>query len=242
MTRRVKSRSETDPAGNQTTYSYTDKFFTDNGSNPPATYTPTQSTNAYVTSLSDAIGTGTMGYYFGSGNAAIATDYNGVPTYSHYQDPLDRQTEEIDAIGWKLATYSSSTQSDTYSAVGDISASAGCTGCQHSQTIMDTWGRKASSFLVNPPSGCSSPVEVDFTYDSNGRLYQQSHPYCGSGDPNNVSDRYGYDGLNRAVVVSYPDSQAEETYYGLDIGSLNGATAQQGSASTYGYGYPAGIE
>ena len=79
---------------------------------------------------------------------------------------------------------------------------------------------------------------MDFTYDSNGRLYQQSHPYCGSGDPNNVSDRYGYDGLNRAVVVSYPDSQAEETYYGLDIGNLNGATAQQGSASTYGYGYP----
>ena len=228
--------SATDPAGNLTTYNYADKFFTDSGNDTaPASYTPSQPTNAYLTSVTDPIGTYTEGYYFGSGTEAITWDYNNQPVSSHYQDGLDRKTEEIAPIGWSLANYSSATQSDMYTAVGDTSPSTGCVSCQHSQTNLDSWGRTASQILVNNPIG---PVEVDSSYDTNGRLYTQSHPYSGSGDPNHVLETIGYDALDRQISTMHPDGQSQQVFSGPNVVNVGGLTSQQGVASTYGYGYP----
>ena len=227
---------ETDPAGNPTTYGYADSFFTDGGNDTtPSAYTPPQSTNAYRTSVTDAIGTQTVGYYWGSGKVAIATDYNSVSNYSHYQDGLDRQTEEIDSVGWKLATYSSATQSDMYTAVGDTSPSTSCSSCQHTQAILDSWGRTASQILVNNPIG---QVNIDSTYDLESRLATQTHPYSGSSDPNHVVETFGYDALGHQLSTSHPDGQAQRVAFGVNIKGLGGVLSQLGSASTYGYGYP----
>ncbi|HWG20542.1 MAG TPA: hypothetical protein VG225_08415, partial [Terracidiphilus sp.] len=226
----------TDQVGNPTYYSYSDSFFTDGGNNTtPSAYTPSPHTNAYRTSVIDAIGTQRMGYYWGSGKGATTTDYNGAATTAHYQDGLDRQTEEIDPVGWELATYTSATQSDMYTAVGDTSPSVGCSSCQHSQTFLDEWGRTASSILVNNPI-CQ--VTVEYTYDQIGQLQSQSHPNCGSSDPNHVFEAFGYDALGRQISTTHPDGQMQHVAFGANIGVLGGVTAQQGSASTYGYGYP----
>jgi RHS repeat-associated protein len=228
--------SKTDPAGNVTNYSYADSFFTDNGNGTsPSSYSPTHPTNAYLTKVTDAIGTQTTGYYWGSGHVAVATDYNNQSTYGHYQDGMDRETEELDPIGWSLATYSSAAQSDMYTAVATTSPSTGCVSCQHTQTLLDSWGRTASQILVNNPVG---PVEVDSSYDADGRLYTQSHPYSGSGDPNHVSETFGYDALDRQLSTTHPDSEVQQVAYGPNVGNLQGATSQQGSTATYGYGYP----
>ena len=230
--------SVTNPAGNTTSYLYNDNFFTDPGNGySPTSFTsqPEGATNAYVTSVTDPIGTQTMGYYWGSGNAAIATDYNSQTTASHYADGLDRQTEEIDPIGWSLATYSSATQSDMYAAVADTSPSSGCSSCQHTQTVLDSWGRTSSQILVNNPIG---QVNVDSTYDADGRLATQSHPYSGSGDPNHVSETFWYDALDRQTTVTHPDNETIQTAFGANVGTLLGSSSQYGSASTYGYGYP----
>jgi len=233
--------TQTDPAGNITTYGYADNFYTDPGNDQnPSAYSPEDAsgnkitTNAYVTSVTDAIGTQTIGYYWGSGKAAVTTDYNKQPTYSHYQDGLDRQTEEIDPIGWKLATYSSASRSDMYTSVADASPSTGCSSCQHTQTVLDSWGRTASQILVNNPIG---PVEVDSSYDMDGRLYTQSHPYSGGADPNYVFETFGYDALDRQTSTTHPDGQAQQAAYG-NITSLGGIPSQQGATATYGYGYP----
>jgi RHS repeat-associated protein len=226
----------TDPAGNITTYGYTDNYFTDNGNGTtPSAYAPSLPTNAYVTSVTDAIGTQTMGYYFGSGAEAIATDYNSQSFYSHYQDGLDRQTEEIYPIGWSLATYSSATQSDTYNPIADTSPSIGCSSCQHSQTILDSWGRTASQILVNNPIGS---VQVDSSYDIGGRLSTQSHPYSGSGDQNHVFETFSYDAFDRQISTTHPDGQVQQAAFGPNVGNFGGLTSQQGTASAYGYGYP----
>jgi RHS repeat-associated protein len=226
----------TDPAGNVTHYGYSDAFFTDGGNGTtPSAYTPSNPTNAYLTSVTDVIGIESMGYYWGSGKVGITTDYNSVSTYSHYQDGLDRQTEEIDPIGWKLATYSSATQSDMYTAVADTLPSTGCSSCQHTQAILDTWGRTASQILVNNPIG---QINTDSGYDPEGRLHTQSHPYSGSGDPNHVFETFGYDVLGRQLSTTHPDGQAQRTAFGADVVELGGVTAQQGSTATYGYGYP----
>lgn len=229
-------RTETDPALNITTNSYADNFFIDGGNGTtPIPYTPSQPTNAYVTSVSDSIGTQTTGYYFGSGSEAISTDYNGVSTYSHYQDNLNRQTEKLDPIGWELATYPSATQSDIYSAVGDTSPSTSCSSCQHTQTLLDSWGRTASKTLVNNPVG---PVEVDINHNAIGEVESETHPYSGSSDPNHVFETYIYDALGRTSSVFHPDAQQIRTLYGANVTTFGGPTTQGGSTSSYGYGYP----
>lgn len=75
-------------------------------------------------------------------------------------------------------------------------------------------------------------------YDSGGRLSSQSHPYASSGDPNHVFETFSYDALDRPIYQTHPDGEALQTAYGSNVGSLQGATSQQGSAATYGYGYP----
>jgi hypothetical protein len=76
-----------DSKGNVTTLSYADNFFDDNGANPAQTHSTTTPTNAYVTKITPPGGASlatTLGYYFGTGQLAKATDPNGNTTYSHF--------------------------------------------------------------------------------------------------------------------------------------------------------------
>ena len=154
--------SSTDPAGNKTTYSYADKFFNDNGSNPPQAYTPATPTNAYLTgvtlpAVNGVTMTVSMGYYYGSGKRAVSTDVNGQASYSHFvnpvtlvNDPFDRNTENVLPIGWNLTSYSSPTQADTYAAVADTSPSSSCSSCRHNEFLFDTYGRKVAQEPTSP--------------------------------------------------------------------------------------------
>jgi RHS repeat-associated protein len=221
---------------NKTTYSYTDNFYYDNGSNPPPKYAPS-STNAYVTSVTDPIGITSMGYYYGSGKLAFGTDYNSVTTYSHYMDPflLDRLTETILPIGWTLNTYASETQSDSYSAVGDTSPSTGCVSCTHLRALLDSLGRPVTGNLVNNPAG---EVTVTSNYDGLNRAVSGSHPYIGAHDPNDVSETQYYDGLGRVLQIRHPDGEGVRSEYGASVSNLGGLTTQLSSTTTYGVGYP----
>src|SRR5260370_28157768 len=80
-----------DPNGAITKFSYADNFFTDNGANPPAAFTPSAPTNAYVTQVTaPLVGVSNRyGYSFNTGRGASAVDLNGADGYTHY-DPLDR--------------------------------------------------------------------------------------------------------------------------------------------------------
>ena len=229
---------EIDPKGNVTSYGYADKFYNDNGTNSLQSFTPTNPTNAYVTSATaPLIGTATAGYYYGSGNQAFLTDQNGATTYSHFVDPFDRTTETDYPIGWNKATYTSPTQDDSYVGVGDLTPSTSCTSCQHQQLILDSLGRKTSEKLVNYPTGT---ISMDTVYDPSSRVSQTSHPYIGLSDPNHVFETYAYDGLDRAVQNTHPDNESLTAFYGPLVTGLSaqGLSSQQGSATTYGYGYP----
>lgn len=224
-----------DSASNKTTYSYTDSFYNDNGSDPPQVFTPTQPTHAYVTSIVDNIGTTSTGYYYGTGQSALSTDYNSQTTYTHYVDGLSRPTKTDYPIGWSLNTYTSATQLDSYSAVGDTTASTSCTSCTHLQTILDSVGRVSTRSLVNNPAGTAQETTA---YDGLNRVISASHPNFGASDPNNVVETISYDGLDRTTSVKHPDGQSLITAYGPSVATFGGLTAQQSSTATYGYGYP----
>jgi RHS repeat-associated protein len=223
-----------DPKGNVTQYGYTDNFYSDGSMSPPATYQPSQPTNAYLTSLTvPLIGTATAGYYFGTGQQAISTDQNSATSYAHYIDPFNRLTETILPINWGLLTYPSATESDAYIGVGDTSPSTGCSSCAHNAYLSDEWGRTISERVVNNPGGT---ISTDTNYDSNGRVQSVSHPYIGTSTGN---ETYTYDGIDRTTQVTHPDNENVQTLYGPNVSLAGGLTTQQGSPTTYGYGYPA---
>ncbi len=231
----------TDPASNNTTYGYADNFFKDNGSNPPQTYSAPQLTNAYLTNVQlPPVGgvtmTESMGYYFGTGKLATATDPNGAKTYHHFMDPLDRATQTNFPVGGSVTTYPSAAEADAYMPVGDTLPSSSCTSCRQSQFLYDSFGRKATQSLANAPGGA---IKSDTTYDANGRVLTVSHPYVNSSDPSHVLETVSYDALNRKTSVTHPDGQASLMAYGANTSTLGGITTQQSSTATYGYGYPA---
>ena len=223
-----------DPIGSIFKYAYLDNFFIDAGStSSPQSYSSPQLTNAYLTSVVlPLIGTENFGYYYGSGKRASYTDPNNATEYAHFFDPLDRATSTIYPIGWSLKAYTSVTQTDEYAGVGDTSPSTGCSSCQHTQTILDSFGRKTSEKLVNDPIGT---VGIDTFYDVNGRVDSVSHPHTGA---SGVSEGFSYDGLDRAATNTHPDGQYVQRVFGAVVGQAGGLQAQQGSPTTYGYAYP----
>ena len=235
--------ASTDPSGNVTNYFYSpDSFYNDNGSDPATTFSPAKATNAYVVKVTDNIGTTTAGYYYGSGRPAVTVDYDGLATYSHYVnlsnvvDPFDRLTKTDFPIGWGLNVYTSPTEYDSYSPVFYTgAAAAGCTGCSHSESLLDSLGRVTSDSLVNNPAG---QPNVNYGYDALNRVITTSHPNFGSSDPNDVLETQYYDGLGRSLVIKHPDGQLSRVAYGALIADVGGVTTQQSSATTYGYGYP----
>jgi RHS repeat-associated protein len=222
-----------DPAGNITTFSYADNFYSDNGANPPAGYSPPGPTNAYVTTTTlPIIGSQTAGYYFGNGGGAFSTDQNGATSYSHYLDPLNRLTVAIDAAGgWTETAYSSATQTDAYSGINDATPSTGCTSCRHDQVTLDGIGRKIRASLISDPDGATL---TDTSYDVNGRPGTVSNPYRSTNDPTYGSTTSIFDGLDRVIQVLRPDGNAANIAYGAAVGQVS----QICSAGTYGLGYP----
>ena len=217
-----------DPAGNPTKYSYTDKFFTDDD-NPPSGYSPTGdsgtgiTTNAYLTTVTDSIGSRTAGYYYGSGKNAYTADYNGTASYAHFMDMLDRQTAVVSPSGWGLAAYNSPNEADNYSGVGDSAPSLACISCAHTQVLLDGLGRVTSQSLVNNPAGTASSTS---TFDLMSRMNTISHPNFGPGDPNNVVETITYDGLSRQTSITHPDGQSASTAYGAKVVAFGGLSAQ----------------
>ncbi|MGH9470814.1 MAG: hypothetical protein ACRD1N_10805, partial [Terriglobia bacterium] len=215
----------TDPAGNSATFSYSDNFYNDNGSGPPSPTTPSAPTNAYLTQKTLPVsGTLHYGYYLGTGQQALFTDQNGQTAYQHYVDPLNRETQiDYPDGGWKLANYTSATQTDIYTGLTSTSASIGCTGCRHDETVVDGLGRQITQELVSDPDGTTT---VSTSYDTSGRVSTKSNPYRSLSDPTYGIETYSYDGLDRETSDTHADNNVVYTYYGAGVASGGGIGTQ----------------
>jgi RHS repeat-associated protein len=234
-------RTLTDGNGNGTTYSYTDNFFNDAGdSSSPSSYSPSSSTNAYLTSVTQGGQTSTFGYYFGTGQMAKSTDPNSQTTFFHFYDSLSRPTSTTyPDSGWSYLVYpsASETQVDKYSSITGSSLTTSCStsgnACRHDKTLLDSLGRTSSAVLVSDPSGSDTTAA---TYDQNGRAYQTSNPYRSTSDSTYGSTTLLYDGLNRVAQIQDQDGSNAYTYYGATVSSNGGRSGQM--CTGYGVGYP----
>jgi RHS repeat-associated protein len=231
----------TDAAGNPTSYTYTDTFFTDGGdASNPVPFTAPAPTNAYLKTTTQGILTTTFGYYWGTGQKALSTDPNSQTTYFHFHDPLDRPTSaRFPDSGWTYSVYSSPTEIDTGKGITSTSETTGCpstsNACRHDQVLLDSLGRIVDKNLVSDSAGQDT---VGTAYDSNGRTLRVSNPYRSSSDPTYGWESYVYDGLNRISQVQRADGSVYKTYYGASVGTGGGIASQLCSSSTYGLGYP----
>lgn len=218
-----------DPKNNSTSLSYADRFYTDTGTNPPATYTPATATNAYLTQVTNALGqVSLIGYYFNSGKLAYARDANNNDSYRHYLDNLDRLTHSYGPLtggnrAWSLTQYTSATLRDLYATVNDPVASPSCTSCQHTQVVLDQWGRLVTSALVNDPDGQTS---TDTVFDSSGRVQSVSHPHRAAPAPTDGLEIFSYDGIGRVTQITHPDDDHADTFFGPAI-TANGGIGSQ---------------
>jgi RHS repeat-associated protein len=239
-----QARSVQDPALHTFTLSYADSFFTDNGVTPPAAFTPTAPTNAYLTQATlPASGTINLGYYFNTGKRTLVRDQNGNDSYNHFQDPLDRLTLTLGPLlsgsrPWTLTSYATTeTQADAYTGIADTSPSSGCTSCRHDQLILDNSGRATTQTLVSDPEGATT---VTTNYDATSRVLSNTHPFRGIGDPTYGLETPAYDGLDRVIKITHPDNTSSQLFYGAAVTGtgLGGVSSQLCSSTTVGLGYP----
>lgn len=238
----------TDPQSNSVQMSYADRYFSDSSnppSNPPASFTPSGSTNAYATGIMlPIIGTSTYGYYYNTGKLAVSTDPNGATSYEHYLDPFDRITHVYTPpiltpsgsnSGWSLVNYSLPTQTDAYTGITSTLAATNCSGCRHDQSLRDPIGRPFTSILASDPEGQD---HVDTLYDSDGRVSSITNPYRSATDPTYGADSFAYDGLNRIVKTTHSaDGSSSKVLYGPAATAI-GLAAPLCPISTCGIGYP----
>ncbi len=203
-------RSIVDPKGNSTTYDYTDAW--ENGACPPAS-----NSNAYVTTVTNALNQRTKQTYFPCTALLYAhhdqNDINAGRTGALYSyDLLGRLLQQQDthlstdgSWGQTTITYND-TPPVSVSTATAITSSVNKT----SVTIEDGLGRVSQTQLTSDPDGATY---VDTSYDALGRKATVSNPYRSGSLPTDGTTTYGYDPLSRITSVLEPDGSQILTSY-----------------------------
>jgi RHS repeat-associated protein len=240
-------RTETDWSNlstHTTTYDYTDHFVDDNltNSEPLTTHSLSQATGGYATTVTAPISAASMTYtyYYGTGQRSSGTDANSRIWYSHFGDPLNRQTSiKQPNGGWTYSPYptAAKTPLDVGTGITSPTLSTTCTGagdCRHDQTQLEALGRVSHQVLVSDPD---TQTTIDTIYDSNGRMHSVSNPHRSSSNPTDGTETYSvYDGLDRKLQVTRADGSVAYISYGAAVSSNGGRSSQ--ICSGYGVGYP----
>ena len=221
---------KTDPNGNVTTYSYSDNYA--DGVN--------RNSNAFLTKTTDALGHVTQNqYYWGSGLVAATCGENFSGTCeTGLASGADYASYAYDLMGRKTATTTGDGGKTThcYSDLGG----AGCSVTGYpletttTEAISPGVNKVSASIAMHPinglpatttqlnsdPSCPGGSVNVDTTYDLDGRKSTVTNPYCTSspGASTSGATTYAYDGLSRTTRITHPDgAYATNTYTGRAV-------------------------
>jgi RHS repeat-associated protein len=235
--------SAKDPNLNLTNLAYTDTgFYNDAGdgpSNPPQAYTASVHTNAYVKTVTPPITSlaSTFGYYYGTGQRALATDANSQTTYSHFYDAFGRPTSAVlPDGGWSYSSYApSETLADVYIGITAAFSTSGGAGIRQDEAALDNLARPITQKLMSDPDGITT---VTTNFDTTGRVLNTSHPARSTSSSTDGTETPTYDGLGRVIKVTHQDTTYSQKLFGAAVTGSGVNTTQLCSSSTYGLAFP----
>lgn len=209
--------TSTDPAGNQTLYSYQDSF--SDGANRFSLAYLTQVTQPSTGSPAVAHTTKTQ-YEANTGLVTATWDLNNNQTTYTY-DVLSRPLQTNFPDGGQVAnTYGSATsvtRSDKISASQAVSTT----------TLFDGLGRISRQQLTSDPAGTTT---TEATYNSNGLLASVSNPHRSTSNPTDGVTSATYDALGRITILTRPDANTvQATFQNNCVTSTDEATKQRKS-------------
>ena len=190
--------TSTDPAGNQTQFSYTDNF--SDGVNRNSLAYLTQVTLPQTGSVSHITKTQ---YDPNTGLPTATTDQNNNQTTYTYDSLLRPLTVNFPDGGQTSYTYNSAT-STTQSTKITSTQSASTT------TILDGLGRLSQQQLTSDPAGTDY---VDTTYSSNGLVASVSNPHRTASSSTDGITHFTYDALGRPTTQMQPDNSTVQAAY-----------------------------
>ncbi len=197
----------TGPNNHITTYSYANSYTVlSGGSN--VNYTPSGTTNAYLTGTTDHLGhTKSFQYDFYNGQLTSSTDNNGLTTAYLYNDPFSRPTLVSNPDGGQTSiAYNDTAPTPTVTTTKKINSTTSIT----SVSVKDGLGRVTETQTSDP----QGVVYKDTAYDGSSHVWTESNPYRKS-DPTSSpgTTTHIYDTLARAKQVIKPDGSKVDTTY-----------------------------
>ena len=196
--------SNTDPNGN-TSYGYdsTDTFPTN--ANPP---TPSSGVTLSTSTGFDA----------STGLVTSSTDPNGTQTMPSSYDAFGRPGE-VDVLNGK-ETYAKTTYGYSSTQLS-VHSYQNASVYGDTETLYDGYGRKSRVAVYNG-QGSNGWYQVDYCYDTTGRLQFQSMIYQSTGftaakQCSGTGITYTYDALGRPLTATNPDGTTTYTYTGRAV-------------------------
>lgn len=206
--------SRTDPAGNQTQYSYQDSFI--DGVNRTSLAYLTQVTQPTTGSPAVAHVIKTQ-YEANTGLQTASWDFNNNSTTYTY-DVLGRSLLVNTPDGGQVTyTYNSATSTTS-------SRKINSTQTITTTNLLDGLGRASQQQVTSDPAGTTT---VDTTYDSNGFLKSVSNPHrSGSSSTDGITSAL-YDALGRMTTLTRPDGNTIQTSFSNNCSTITDEAAKQ---------------
>jgi len=214
--------SKTDPCGNATCsdmtgathtsrYSYSDSYTVLSGG-ANVGYTPTGTTDAYLTKVTNPLGqTENFTYDYNNGQLTVLKDWNTQPTFYLYNDSFARPTLFNYPDGGQTEyAYNDSPPSPSVTTCQLINGTAGATcsptspptDWKTSVAVMDGLGHVVQTQLVSDPDGVTYTAT---TYNGLAQPYTVTNPYRSTGDTTYGVTTQLYDAIKRPCLVVPPD-------------------------------------
>jgi RHS repeat-associated protein len=215
--------SNTDPAGNQTQFSYQDSF-SDSVNRTSLAYL-TQTTQPSTGSPAVAHVTKTQ-YDANTGLQTATWDLNNNQTTYSY-DALNRPLQINSPDGGQTSyVYTSATSTTRNRKIGS-------TQTVSTNSVLDALGRPLQQQLTSDPAGTTTS---DATYNSNGLLASVSNPHrSGSSSTDGITSAI-YDALGRITTLTRPDSNTAQASFSNNCVTLTDEATKQRKSCIDGLG------
>jgi RHS repeat-associated protein len=249
-----------DPFGNTINYTHNlagrQEVVTDRLGNVTANY---YDTNGNIVQVTDALGGNTARTYDANNNLLTETNpLHGTRTYTY--DANNNRLTETDALSHTTTyTYNSRNQvlsvtdplghvtTNVYDANGNLTSTKDPSG----NTTTYTYNGAGLRTSMTDPLGAVTAYQYDaagnltnqtnalgnavtYIYDANGNKLSETKTRNTATGPDTLVTNYQYDGLNRLIKTTYPDSSTTQTQYN-PIGKQSVTIDQLGRQTSYQY-------